>query len=132
MGGEAAIFVAVPTEPRPVSLAEIVRRAAEVVDPDDDDAAVGDFELVFEDADEPVRGLDDVEARVATALAELDPALANPWLSMLGAITTYLSYRRDELHAPPAELMRLAARAEWEGDPPSGVLDWLADRGVEL
>jgi hypothetical protein len=122
----------VPTEPRPVTLAQIVRRAADVVDPDDGDAAVGEFELAFEDADEPVRALDDVEARVATALAELDPAVANASLAMLGAITTYLSYRRDELHAPPEELMRLAARAEWEGDPPDMVVDWLADRGVEL
>jgi hypothetical protein len=26
----------------------------------------------------------------------------------------------------------LAARAEWKGDPPEAVVDWLADRGVEL
>jgi hypothetical protein len=121
-----------PTEPRPVTLSQIARRAAEVVDPDDDDATVGDFELAFEDADEPVRALDDVESRVATVLADLDPGVDSGSLSMAGAITTYLSYRRDELRAPPEELMRLAARAEWEGDPPSIVRDWLADRGVEV
>ncbi len=121
-----------PTEPAPVSLAQVVRRAAEIVDPDDDDAAVGDFQLAFEDADEPVRALDDVEARVGTVLADLDPALANGSLSMAGAITVYLSYRRDELHAAPEELIRLAARAEWERDVPAVVEDWLADRGVRL
>jgi hypothetical protein len=121
-----------PTEPRPVSLYEIVKRAADVVDPDDNDAAVGDFELAFEDDDEPVRALDDVEARVATVLAGLDPAVNNGSLSMAAAITTYLSYRRDELDRPPAELIRLAARAEWEGDPPGVVRDWLADRGVAI
>ena len=115
-----------------MTLAEVVRRAANVVDPDDDDAVVGDFERVFEDADEPVRALDDVEERVATVLSELDPAVNNGSLSMVAAITNYLSYRRDELHARPDELMRLAARAEWKGDPPEVVLDWLADRGVEL
>jgi hypothetical protein len=26
----------------------------------------------------------------------------------------------------------LAARAEWKGDPPEAVVDWLADRGVEV
>ena len=53
---EIGIFSGVPTEPRPVTLAEIVRRAVEVVDPDDTDAVIGDFELAFEDADEPVTG----------------------------------------------------------------------------
>ena len=121
-----------PTEPRPVSLAEIVRRAAQVVDPDDDDAAVGDFELAFEDDDEPVRGLDDVPERVAEALSRLDPAVANGSLSMAGAITVYLSYRRDELHAAPEELIRLATRSEWEKDVPSTVRDWLDERGIRL
>jgi hypothetical protein len=122
----------VPTEPRPVSLAQVVRRAAEIVDPDDDDAVVGDFELAFEDADEPVRALDDVQNRVAEVLADLDPAIVNGALSMAGAITVYLSYRRDELHGHPEELMRLAARAEWQHDVPSVVEDWLAERGVRL
>jgi hypothetical protein len=122
----------VPTEPAPVTLAEIVRRAVEIVDPDDADAVLGDYELAFEDADEPVRALDDVEARVATVLAELDPAVENGGLSLAGAITTYLSYRRDELNADPEELIRLAARAEWEGKPPAAVTQWLAESGIEL
>ncbi|MFZ0042639.1 MAG: hypothetical protein WAK93_15110 [Solirubrobacteraceae bacterium] len=121
-----------PTEPAPVTLAEVVRRAADVVDPDDDDPIVGDFEQAFEDADEPVRAIDDVEERVGTVLSELDPAVNNGSLSMVGAITTYLSYRRDEFNTDPEELIRLAARSEWKGDPPDVVTAWLADRGVEL
>jgi len=121
----------VPTNPRPVSLFDVVKRAAQVVDPDDDDPAVGDFELAFEDADDPVSALDDVEALVATVLSELDPAVANGSLAMAGAITIYLSYRRDELHADPAELIRLAARAEWKHERPSVVQDWLDERGLE-
>jgi hypothetical protein len=121
-----------PTEPAPVTLFQIVRKAAEVVDPDDVDAAVGDFELAFEDADEPVRGLDDVEQRVAEVLQDLDPAVQNGALAMVGAITTYLAYRRDEVRAEPDELLRLTARAEWEGDPPEPVRDWLADRGISI
>jgi len=122
----------VPTEPAPVTLAQIVRKAAEVVDPDDADAAVGDFEIAFEDADEPVRGLDDVEQRIATVLYELDPNVESGSLSMVGALTTYLRYRRDEVNADPEELLRLAARAEWEGDPPAVVRDWLDARGISV
>jgi hypothetical protein len=120
-----------PTEPEPVTLSEIVRRACEVVDPDDTDGVVGEFELAFEDADEPVTALDDVENRVASVLQNLDPAVSSGTLSMLGALTTYLSYRRDELDADDETLLRLAARAEWSGEPPEAARDWLAARGVE-
>jgi hypothetical protein len=109
-----------------------VRRACEVVDPDDVDAAVGDFELAFEDADEPVRAVDDVEERVATVLQELDPAVASGTLSMLGALTIYLRYRRDEVNDNDEKLLKLAARAEWAGDPPETVREWLAERGIEI
>jgi hypothetical protein len=122
----------VPTEPQPILLSQVVRRAAEIVDPDDDDAAVGDFELVFEDADEPVSALDDVETRVATALADLDPAVANGSLSMAAALTVYLSFRRDEVDGDDEELIRLATRAEWKGRPPAAVEDWLAARGISV
>jgi len=123
---------AMPTEPRPVSLAQVVRRAAQIVDPDDEDAAVGDFQLAFEDDDEPVRGIGDVEALVSDVLARLDPAVANGSLAMAGAITVYLSYRRDELHGHPSEIIKLAARSEWEKEPPEVVREWLDDRGVRL
>jgi hypothetical protein len=115
-----------------VSLSDIVRRAVEIVDPDDDDALAGDYEMAFEDADEPVSALGDVESRVGTVLADLDPAIESGTLSMAGALTTYLSFRRDELNADPRQLIRLAARAEWEGDPPKLVRDWLSERGISL
>jgi hypothetical protein len=121
-----------PTEPRPVSLADAVRRAARVVDPDDNDAVIGDFERAFEDADEPISALDDVQARVASVTSELDPAIANGSLSVAAAITIYLSYRRDELHADPEGLIRLAARAEWPDGVPAVVSDWLDERGLTL
>jgi hypothetical protein len=118
-------------EPRPVSLFDVVKRAADIVDPDDEDAIVGDFERAFEDDDEPVAGLEDVEDRVADVLSRLDPAVNNGSLSMVGALTVYLSYRRDELNADPQELVRLAVRAEWNGEPPEAVTDWLDERNLK-
>jgi hypothetical protein len=117
-------------DPRPVSLAQVVRRAAQIVDPDDEDAIIGDFQQAFEDDDEPVAGLD-VEGRVAEVLARLDPAVNNGSLSVAGALTVYLSFRRDELHADPEELIRLAVRAEFNGEPPQVVLDWLDERNLK-
>jgi hypothetical protein len=121
-----------PSDPRPVSLFDVVKRAAQIVDPDDDDAAVGDFERAFEDADDPISALDDVPARVGLVLADLDPAVNNGSLAVAGAIVLYLSYRRDEVHADPQELVRLAARAEWKDDVPTVVADWLDERGLKL
>ena len=119
-----------PTEPTPITFSEIVRRACEIVDPDDSDPVVGEFERIFEDADEPVTALSDLESRVANVLQTLDPAVASGTLSMLGALTTYLAYRRDELHADDETLLRLAARAEWSGEPPEVAREWLDERGV--
>ena len=50
---------------RPLTLSELVRRAVGIVDPDDEDGVVGEFELRFEDADEPVTGIDNLEERIA-------------------------------------------------------------------
>jgi hypothetical protein len=118
-------------DPRPISLFDVVKRAADIVDPDDDDAIVGDFERAFEDDDEPVAGLN-VEERVSDVLSELDPAVNNGSLAVAGALVVYLSFRRDELHADPRELIRLAARAEWNDAPPEAVVEWLDDHNVTL
>ena len=116
---------------RPVSLAQVVRRAAQIVDPDDEDALIGDFQQAFEDDDEPVAGIDDVQERVSEVLSQLDPAVNNGSLAVAGAVTVYLSFRRDELHEDPRELIRLAARAEWNGQPPGAVTDWLDDHNLK-
>ena len=44
----------------PVTLSSLVRRAVGIVDPDDEDGVVGDFEVRFEDADEPVTGIENL------------------------------------------------------------------------
>jgi hypothetical protein len=121
-----------PTEPAPLTVFEAVKRACEVVDPDDDDELIGDFERAFEDDDEPIRAVDDIEERISDALADLDPAANNGALSVAAAIVVYLRFRRDESNADPIELARLAARAEWRGDAPEPVIEWLADRGIKL
>jgi hypothetical protein len=48
------------------------------------------------------------------------------------AIATYLAFRRDEFDDDPHDLLRLAARAEYNGNPPEHVRAWLEDQGVEI
>ena len=125
-------LIAVPTEPKPITLFDVAKRAVEVSDPDDNDARLGDLLEQFEDADEPVTAIQNLEERVAIAVEGVDVEIDDPAVSMAAATILYLAHRRDELHADPEHILRLAARAEWKGDPPEAVVEWLADRGVEL
>lgn len=121
-----------PTEPQPVSLFEVAKRAVEICDPDDRDERLGDLLAQFEDADEPITGVENLEERVAIAVEGVDVEIDDPAVSMAAATILYLARRRDELHDAPEKILRLAARAEWKGDPPEAVRDWLADRGVDV
>lgn len=121
-----------PTEPQPITLFEIVKRAVEIADPEDTDPRLGDLLMQFEDADEPVTAIQNLEERLAIAEEGTDVELDDPAVSVATAVILYLAHRRDELHAEPESILRLAARAEWQGDPPETVVEWLEDRGVSL
>jgi len=118
--------------PQTVSLFDVAKRAVDVADPNDRDGNLGDFLAQFEDDDEPVTTVQNLEERVAEAAQAVDPEIEDPAVSMAAATILYLARRRDELHDHPSKILRLAARAEWKGDPPELVVDWLADRGVDL
>ncbi|MBV9001095.1 MAG: hypothetical protein JO304_18695 [Solirubrobacterales bacterium] len=121
-----------PTRPQPITLFEIAKRAVEICDPDDRDQRLGDLLVQFEDADEPVTAIQNLEERVAIAVEGVDVEIGDPAVSMAAATILYLARRRDELHDHPEKILRMSARAEWKGDPPETVLNWLADRGVEV
>jgi hypothetical protein len=121
-----------PTEPSPVTLFEVARRAVEVSDPAGADPSLGELLEQFEDADEPVTAVENLEERVAIAVEGVDVEIDDPAVSMAAATILYLARRRDELDDEPESILRLATRAEWKGDPPDSVRDWLADRGVEV
>jgi hypothetical protein len=120
----------VPTEPRPITLFDVVKRAVEICDPNDSDERLGLLEEQFEDDDEPVTVIENLEERVAIAVEGVDVEIEDPAVSMATAVILYLARRRDELHDHPSKILRLAARAEYKGDPPEQVVEWLADRGV--
>src|SRR3984885_8201323 len=67
-----------PTEPRPISLFDVARRAIEISDPDDRDSRLGDLLEQFEDADEPVTAIQNLEERVAIAVEGVDVEIDDP------------------------------------------------------
>jgi hypothetical protein len=116
-----------PTDRSLITVSDLVRRATAIVDPQGEDPAVVELATRFGDDDEPVRGvLDGLEQRLAWG-ADEDPPVV-----MAQALVLYLGHRLDEFEDDEEDLMRLAARSEFEGRPPEPVKDWLSERGVEL
>jgi hypothetical protein len=121
-----------PTEPEPLTLSEVARRAVEICDPQGTDAVLGDYFIQFEDADEPIRGIQNLEERIALAAEGVDVDVSDPSIAVANAVILYLAHRRDEFDDDPDDILRLTARAEWRGNPPEVVRDWLSDRGVTV
>jgi len=101
-----------PTEPETPTLAEVVHVAARAADPTGADDAVAELARRFEDRDEPVTAVADAEEQLTEARAAIDLDGDSEALANTVAVATYLAYRRDEIDAPPDELIRLARRAE--------------------
>lgn len=118
------------TEPQSPTLAEIVHRAATICDPVGDDHGAEALLRWFEDRDEPVSAVADVDAELAEATTAIDPEGDDPIVTMARAVGVYLAFRRDEVDDDRAAILRLAARAEFEGDPPEPVADWLVAQGI--
>ena len=121
-----------PTEPQPPTLSEVVRRAVEICEPY---ALTGDMErfmLQFEDRDEPISAVADLQAEAFDAVRRGAEGPIDPAVTMAAAVTTYLGFRRDALNGSDEEILRLAARSEFDAHPPEDVAAWLQERGVEV
>ena len=121
-----------PTEPDPITLSEIARRATEIVDPNGADDDVIRLYTQLEDDDRPITAVQNLEERLATAEGGADIEGDNPAVAMSVALVLYLAHKRDELEDDPEDVLRLAARSEWKGQPPAAVQNWLEERGVTV
>lgn len=123
--------MAMPTEPQPITMAQVVHRAVEVCE-DSTSTSLDELLERFEDDDEPIAAIEDVQERLDEALGPPDFDEDDGALSMARAVIVYLAHRRDELDADAAELLRLAARAEFGAHPPEPAARWLAEQGVTI
>ncbi len=120
-----------PTEPEPVTVSQVVHRAAEIVDPDGADDDVTDLLRRLEDADVPVTAVEDFDTRMAEVAGMIDPQEEAPAVQIARAVAVYLAFRRDEVDDDPDDVVRLAVRAEYDGQPPANVANWLDEAGIE-
>jgi hypothetical protein len=79
-----------------------------------------------------ITAIPDVEEELAETAGALDPESEDPALVMTVAVAVHLAFRRSELGLEREDLLRQAARAQFEGDPPEHVGRWLAEQGVEV
>jgi hypothetical protein len=121
-----------PTEPDPITLSEVARRATEIVDPNGVDDDVTHFFTQLEDDDRPITTVQNLEERLALAQEGLETDAENPAIDVAVAAIIYLAHRRDELEDDPEDVLRLTARAEWKGHPPAAIQNWLEERGVTV
>ena len=121
-----------PTEPDPITLSEVARRATEIVDPQGVDDDIVHLYTQLEDDDRPITTVQGLEERLALAEEGLEEDADNPAIDMAVATILYLAHRRDEFDDDAESILRLAARAEWKGQPPTAVQSWLAERGVTV
>jgi hypothetical protein len=117
--------------PATPTLGEVVQRAARACDPAGAEDGVSALVERLENRDEPVTALGDIGDELAQAKGAVDPQDEDPAVIMTVALASYLAYRRDEIESPDEQLLRLAARAEFDGEPPAPVGAWLERRGVE-
>src|SRR6185436_4566879 len=104
----------------PPSLSEVMHRAVEVTDPSGE-FGVGDLLQYVEDSDEPVTAHASIETDLAELKGRVDPQDEDPAVMMAISVATYLAFRRDEIEDDPGNILRLAARAEYDGNPPDNL-----------
>jgi hypothetical protein len=107
-------------------VSDVVRRAVEICDPDDVDQTLGRLEEQFEDDDEPVTAVENLEERLAIALEGADDEGENPAVAVASAVVLYLAEHPAEMDgADPDHVVERAVRAQWHGDVPHYVSAWL-------
>lgn len=111
-------------------VSDLVRLAVEICDRNGRDPALGRLEAQFEDDDEPVTAVENLEERLALAAEGADYEVEDPAVAVASAVVLYLAAKRGtaSYDRDSSELVRLAVRAQWHDDPPTYVVDWLADR----
>jgi hypothetical protein len=107
------------------TVADVVRQAAGIVDPSDSLALVGELEQWFEDDDDPVRTVPNLDRRLAAAVEKIDPDGEEPAVTVAAAVILYLS--TEPRHAPSdAEgVIDQAVKLEFGDDVPDRIAEWL-------
>jgi hypothetical protein len=116
-------------EPIP-TVAEAVREAAAICDPNGGDAGVRGLIDSFEDDDRPVTAVEDFEDLLTSVERGIDPDQDTPAAQMAVAAAVWLSTNPDQEHHHREHVLREAARLYFHDEPPADVAEWLREAGI--
>jgi hypothetical protein len=107
------------------TVAEVVRQAAGIVDPSDSNSLVGELEQWFEDDDDPVRTVPNLDRRLAAAVERIDPEGEEPAIAVASAIVLYLSEEPRHVPSDAEGVIGQAVRREFGDDVPDRIAEWM-------
>ncbi len=111
------------------SVADVIRRAVALCDPDSHDESVSALLERFEDDDRPARAVGALTEELERAAYEADPDGDGGAARMAAMAAAWLATNFD--HADDRErVLRESARAAFGDDPPDPVAAWLAAQGI--
>ena len=113
------------------TVSEVVRRAVALVDPDGADPIAPELQLAYEDDDRAATGLgDSLWEELRSTVEGLDPEGTSGAAAVAAAVAVFLSTQPGG--GPDDEAtIREGVRIAYGGDVPPHVEGWLRDQGIE-
>jgi hypothetical protein len=121
-----------PRDPDPLTLADVIRRAVDVADPDARDDNLAALAEEFEDDDEPVSGVDQLDEVLADAELDVDADGDDPEVALAIAVARYLAHHRGAQGSDDERLITQAVRWQWRDHPPEDLKAVLGERGIAV
>ena len=121
-----------PRDPDPLTLAHVIQRAVDVADPDANDENLAALAQEFEDDDEPVSGVDQLDEVLADAELDVDAEGNDPEVALAIAVARYLAHHRGALGSDDEHLIAQAVRWQWHDHPPEDLKAVLGERGIAV
>jgi hypothetical protein len=121
-----------PTTPETRTVADVVTRAAGIVDPEANSEGVAALVAAFEEDDRDARGVEDLLGELRTAAGEIDPFGDEPPVPLTAAVAFHLTGVEDVENHNREHALQTATRLYFGDDIPENVRDWLAGEGVEV
>jgi hypothetical protein len=117
-----------PRDADPLSLAQLMRRSVDAADPTATDERLADLAQQFEDDDEPVSTVDQLDEVLAEAELDVDSQGDDPAVALTVAVARYLAHHRGAVGEDDGRLIEQAVRWQWHDHPPESVSELLTDR----
>lgn len=113
------------------TVAEVVREAAAICDPNGGDTAITGLFESFEDDDRPATAAEDLWGELLSSVRAIDPEEDDPAALAAAAAAVWLATNPGQADDGD-HVLREGVRLVFEGSPPEPLAEWLSARGVEI